>query len=370
VAATTPADAKMVAQQFPMAPRASRARHILGYWRHPVAQAILKAFLTVFVTTSITFFLIRLMPGNPIDIKIDELTKDGLMSYQEARAQAASLFSIDLEKPILEQYISFVGNLAHGNLGYSFVSQGTPVTAIVLAVLPWTLFAVGTGLLLSFSVGVFLGLFAAYNRNKAIDHILSIGGSVISAVPSYFIALLIVIVLGVELRIVPYTQMRGAQSAGIPVGFTPQFIGDVLYHAILPVSVFFLATLGHWILGMKSATVNALEEDYVNAARARGLSDGRIMTAYVGRNAVLPLITQFAITAGYAIGGSILIEQYFVYQGVGLRLQAALLQRDYPVMQGILLMVTLAVVIANLLADLLYSRLDPRIGRAGGATGT
>ena len=370
MATTTPVDTKIVAEQFPFSQGARRARHILGYWRHPIAQAVLKAFLTVFVTTSITFFLIRLMPGNPIDIKIDELTKDGLMTYQEARAQAASLFSIDLDKPVLEQYISFVGNLAHGNLGYSFVSQGTPVTAIVLAVLPWTLFAVGTGLLLSFSVGVFLGLFAAYNRNKAIDHVLSIGGSVISAVPSYFIALLIVIVLGVELRIVPYTQMRGAQSPGIPVGFTPQFIGDVLYHAILPVSVFFLATLGHWILGMKSATVNALEEDYVNAARARGLSDGRIMTAYVGRNAVLPLITQFAITAGYAIGGSILIEQYFVYQGVGLRLQAALLQRDYPVMQGILLMVTLAVVIANLLADLLYSRLDPRIGRAGGATGT
>ena len=367
---TTSADAKMVAQQFPTTPSARRARHLLGYWRHPVAQAVLKAFLTVFVTTTITFFLIRLMPGNPIDIKIDELTKDGLMTYQEARGQAASLFSIDLDRPLPEQYLSFLGNLAHGNLGYSFVSQGTPVTAIVLAVLPWTLFAVGTGLLLSFSVGVFLGLLAAYNRNKAIDHVLSIGGSVISAVPSYFIALLIVIVLGVELRIVPYTQMRGAQSPGIPAGFTPQFIGDVLYHAILPVSVFFLATLGHWILGMKSATVNALEEDYVNAARARGLSDGRIMTAYVGRNAVLPLVTQFAITAGYAIGGSILIEQYFVYQGVGLRLQAALLQRDYPVMQGILLLVTLAVVIANLAADLLYSRLDPRIGRAGGATGT
>ena len=117
------------------------------------------------------------------------------------------------------------------------------------------------------------------------------------------------------------------------------------------------------------ATANALEEDYVNAARARGLSDGRIMTAYVGRNAVLPLVTQFAITAGYAIGGSILIEQYFVYQGVGLRLQAAILQRDYPVMEGIFIIVTIAVVVANLIADVLYARLDPRIGRAGGATG-
>ncbi len=370
MAATTPADTKMVAQQFPTTPRASRARHILGYWRHPIAQAIFKAFLTVFVTTSITFFLIRLMPGNPIDIKVDELTKDGLMTYQEARAQAASLFAINLDAPIPEQYIEFISNLAHGDLGYSFVSQGTPVMAIVLSVLPWTLFTVGTGLLLSFSVGVFLGLFAAYNRNKPIDHILSLGGSIVSSIPNYLIALLVVLILGLQLRWVPITQMRGAFSAGIPVGFNLQFIGDVLFHAALPILVFFLATLGQWILGMKSATINALEEDYVNAARARGLSDGRIMTAYVGRNAVLPLVTQFAIAAGYAIGGAIIIEQYFVYQGIGLRLQAAILQRDYPVMQGILLMITIAVVVANLAADLLYSRLDPRIGRAGGASGT
>jgi peptide/nickel transport system permease protein len=367
---TTPADARIVAQQFPTTPRAPRARRILGYWRHPILQAVVKALLTIFVTVTITFFLIRLMPGNPIDIKIDELTKDGLMTYAEARAQAASLYSIDLDEPIPQQYLSFISHLARGDLGYSFVSQGTPVTAIVLAVLPWTLLTVGTGLLLSFAVGVFSGLFAAYNRNKPIDHILSLGGSLISSVPQYFIALLVILLLGLQLRWIPITQMRGAYSAGIAPGFTPEFIGDVLFHAALPILVYFLASIGHWILGMKSATINALEEDYVSAARARGLSDGRIMTAYVGRNAVLPLVTQFAITAGYAIGGSILIEQYFVYQGVGLRLNAAILQRDYPVMEGIFVIVTTAVVLANLTADVLYTKLDPRIGRAGGASGT
>src|SRR4029078_11749716 len=113
----------------------------------------------------------------------------------------------------------------------------------------------------------------------------------------------------------PITQMRGATSPGIQPGFTPEFVGDVLFHAALPISVFFLATLGHWILGIKSATITALEEDYVNAARARGLSDGRIMTAYVGRNAVLPLVTQLAITAGLAIGGSVLLEAELLYPG-------------------------------------------------------
>src|SRR5205823_889554 len=125
----------------------------------------------------------------------------------------------------------------HGDLGYSFVSQGTPVTAIVLAVLPWTLLTVGTGLLLSFAAGVFLGLFAAYNRNKPIDHILSLGGSLISSVPNYFIALLIILVLGLQLRWIPITQMRGTYTSGSQPGFYIDFIGDVLFHAALPITV-------------------------------------------------------------------------------------------------------------------------------------
>lgn len=368
---TTPADAKLAAQQFPFAGGPARTRRMLGQtWGHPVAQALLKALLTIFITTTITFFLIRLMPGSPVDIKIDELTKDGAMTHEEAVALASSLFSIELDAPFHEQYLSFMGNLLHGNLGYSFVSRGASVTAIVLAVLPWTLFAVGTGLLLSFTAGVFLGLFAAYRRNTLFDQVVSMTGSIISSIPAYFIPLLIILFLGVQLRWVPFTQMRGSYTPGIEIGLNPAFIGDVLFHASLPITVFFLTTIGHWILSMKSATISALEEDYVTAARARGLTDGRISTAYVGRNAVLPLVTQFAITAGYAIGGSILIERYLVYSGVGLRLDRAIIQRDYPVMQGILLMVTVSVVIATLIADLLYSRLDPRIGRAGGASGT
>src|SRR5258708_15364224 len=197
----------MVAQPFPTTSNARRARRILGYWRHPILQAVVKAIATVFVRASITFFLIRLMPGSPIDIKIDELTKDGLMSYQEAQAQAASLFSIDLNAPLPEQYASFLGSLVHGDLGYSFVSQGTPVTAIVLAVLPWTLLTVGTGLLLSFTAGVLLGLFSAYNRNKPIDHVLSLRGSLISSVPNDLIALLIILLVGLQLRWVPITSM-------------------------------------------------------------------------------------------------------------------------------------------------------------------
>jgi peptide/nickel transport system permease protein len=346
-------------------------RYLGGAWRHPVARAVFKAFLTIFVTTTLTFFLIRLMPGSPVELKIDELiqTANGALTYDDAKAIASGLFAIDLNAPLHEQYLSFLWNLVHLDMGNSFLSSGTTVTSIIIAVLPWTLFSVGTGLLLSFVVGIGLGLLAAYRRNSRLDRILSTAASLISSVPNYLIALLIILFLGVQFRLINFTSMRGAFTSGMQPGFTPQFIGDVFYHASLPITIYFLTQIGHWVLSMRSATLAALEEDYVTAARARGLTDGRIRTAYVGRNAVLPLVTQLAISVGFIVGGAAIIEQIFAYQGVGLRLLAAVNQRDYPVIQGIVLLTTASVVIANLAADLLYSKLDPRIGRAGGATG-
>ncbi len=341
------------------------ARAQLGaLWRHPLLRALLKAILTILVATTITFVLVRLLPGNPIDLRIDELTRNGTMTYEEARTQVMATYPIDLNEPMYQQYLTYLGNVLHGDLGSSYLSTTASVTSIILAVLPWTLFAVGTGLLLSFIAGIALGLVAAYLRGSAFDRIVTTLGSLISSVPNYLVAILIVLVLGVQLRLVPVTQMRGAYSSGIQPGFSLDFIGDILFHAALPITVFFLTQIGHWILSMRNATLATLEEDYVVAARARGLSDARITTAYVGRNAALPLVTQLAISVGFIVGGAVLVEQVFVYQGVGLRLLRAVDQRDYPVMQGILLMVTVSVVIANLAADLIYSRLDPRIGRA------
>jgi|SRR2546428_4727291 peptide/nickel transport system permease protein len=355
----------------PIGVRWNPRRYLGGMWRHPIARAFLKAVLTIWVTTTITFFLIRLMPGSPVELKIDELiqSSNGSMSVEDARSIASSLFAIDLNAPLHEQYLSFIWSLLHLDLGKSFLSSGTTVTSIILAVLPWTLFSVGTGLLLSFVVGIALGLFAAYRRNSLLDRVISTAGSLVSSVPNYLIALLMIVFLGVQWRLVNFTNMRGAYSSGIQPGISLQFIGDIFFHAALPITIYFLTQIGHWILSMRSATLSALEEDYVTAARARGLSDGRIRTAYVGRNAVLPLVSQFAISVGFIVGGAAIIEQIFAYQGVGLKLLDAVRQRDYPVIQGIVMLTTIAVVVANLAADLLYSKLDPRIGRAGGAAG-
>ena len=346
------------------------ARSLIGgIWATPIVRALARGLLTTFVVITMTFFLIRLLPGNPVDLYINQVIAETGITYAQAADQASSLFNLDLKAPVQQQYFTYLGKLARGDLGNSLLSQGTPVTTVILAFLPWTLFAVGTGLLLSFLVGIVLGLLAAYWRNSIFDTAVSSIGSLVSSVPNYLVALLLVVFLGTQLRVLPITQMRGASTPGIPPGFTPAYIGDVLFHGMLPITVFFLTLIGHWILSMKSATLATLEEDYVTVARARGLADRRITSAYVGRNAILPLVTQFAIAAGYVVGGAIFVESILVYPGVGLKLYQAIQQRDYAVMQGIVLIITVSVVLANILADLLYSRLDPRIGRAGGAAG-
>lgn len=368
--ATTPASGKLTALTFPYGSY-TRVRRLVGVLaERPVFRAFARAFLTIMVATSLTFFIIRLMPGNPIDLYINMLMIDQALSYEQAAAIAGGAFPIDLDAPIHEQYFSYLEKLTRLDLGTSLLSAGVPVMSIILRFLPWTIFAVGTGLLLSFTVGIAVGLIAAYRRGSWFDHIVSSIGSFISAIPDFLIALLLVLFLGIQLRLLPITQMRGSMSPGMQPGLTPEFIGDIFFHAALPITTFFLGTVGTWILSMKNATLATLEDDFVTAARARGLSDGRIATAYVGRNAVLPLVTQFAIAGGFAFGGAVVIEEIFVYQGIGRLLFSAITQRDYPVMQGAILVITTAVVMANLIADLLYSRLDPRIGRAGGASGT
>ena len=160
--------------------------------------------------------------------------------------------------------------------------------------------------------------------------------------------------------------MRGAMSPGMQPAFSLEFLADVFKHLRVLLLVYVLSGIGSWILVMRSNTISTLGEDYVTVARARGLPDSRILTAYVGRNATLPLFTRLAISIGFAVGGATLLETLFTYRGIGFQLAKAITDRDYPVMQGVFLVITMAVVFANLIADLLYGWLDPRIRIVGG----
>jgi peptide/nickel transport system permease protein len=320
---------------------------------------VVKAVVTIFLITTLTFFLVRLLPGNPIETYINTQIGQYGMSYADAANQAAGLFAFNPNEPLSQQYGEYLLALAHGDLGRPLLSQGTTVGELIKAYLPWTLFSVGLALLISFSVGIGLGMLIAYRREGVVDHVLTAIGSLLHSVPNYLLAIMIVVFLGVQLGWLPITNMRGAYSPGVTPALSFEFAKDALYHASLPIATYVLSTIGSWMLIMKSSTLATLDEDYVTAARARGLKDRRIATAYVGRNAVLPLFTQLAIAAGFVVGGS--IEPLFQYQGIGWILRNSVNQRDYPVMQGIFLVITASVVVANLLADLLYGRLDPRI---------
>ena len=323
---------------------------------------LLKTLFTIFVVITLIFFVIRLLPGNPLEQYVNQLVVQYGLPLNEAQDRAASLFAIDLEQPLYVQYLVYLWNLLQGNLGNSILSPGTPVTAIILRFLPWTVFSVGVGLLISYVVGVLLGLLMAYRRNSLLDHALTALASITSGVlPNYIVGILLVLWLGVRWKLISIADMRGTLTPGLHPGLSLAFISDAFYHASLPVLTYVLTSLGTWMLSMKSSTISTLGEDYVTVARARGLNEWRITTAYVGRNAALPLFTQLAITLGFVVGGSFLIESIFQYQGIGLTLFNAIGQRDYTLMQGIFLVITLSVIFANFFADLLYSWLDPRI---------
>ena len=328
-------------------------------------RRLIKALVTIFVMATLTFFLIRLMPGGPVEAYITNLVTQYNVSHQSAEQQAASLFSLDLDAPIYQQYLEYLGNLLRGDLGESLVSRGVPVSEIVLSYLPWTLFSVGTALIISFTVGILLGMLMAYRRESKLDHVLTNLGSIVSSIPDYIMGILILVWVGVQWELIDVTAMRGSLSPGVQPGFNLAFIGDALYHAALPITTYVLGTIGLWMLTMKGSTESTLGEDYVTVAKARGLKERRIATAYVGRNAALPPFTQLTISIALVFGGSLIIEWLFVYEGLGYVLYNSIQQRDYPVMQGVFLVITTMVILANLLADMLYSRLDPRI-RIGG----
>lgn len=333
-------------------------------WRNYYLRRIFKALASIFVVTTLTFFLIRLMPGNPLDIYIQTQLQSGY-SLEEAQQMAASIYQIDLNEPVLSQYGHYLQGLVKGDFGMSIVSTRTPVSKLILRFLPWTLFVVSVSLVISFTLGVLLGTVIAYKRNSWIDHLFASFSSIITAFPDFMIATMILLWGGVRWKLFSVSGVRGSLSPGMVPGWNLEFFADAFYHAALPIFTYVLVSVGRWMLQMRSSTMSTLGEDYVMVAKARGLSDTRITTAYVGRNAIIPLFTTLAITIGGMFGGSVLIETVYQYQGIGVKLSSALASRDYPVMQAVFIIITTATVTANLLADFLYGLLDPRIRTEG-----
>lgn len=339
-----------------------------------LGKKLIKMLFTIWLVTTIIFFLIRLMPSNPVDRYIESQMIQYGLTYEDAQARASYLFSMDLNEPLLSQYITYIGKLLRFDFGQSLLTPGVPVLEIIGQRLPWTLFTVGTGLLLSFVVGVAIGAVMAFKRDKWYEPVVSGIASFLSAVPDFLIAIFLIILFGVVSwgdhgPLIPISMMRGNHSANVTAGWNWAYIRDIFSHAAIPILTYMLSQLGVWILLMKGSTTGCLSTDYVAMAKIRGLPSHKVLFSYIGRNAMLPIVTELAMRLGLIVGGALIIEQLFVYQGIGLELLNATNGRDYPLMQGIFLIMSIAMVFSNFLAEILYVVLDPRIKRKEGKNG-
>ena len=322
-----------------------------------MVKKIIRMILTLLISLVLVFFIVKAMPGDPVQTLVQQYMTTDKIPYEQAYERAKVALNYDPDVPMMEQFITYIGELLQGDMGQSLTYKDS-VLNIVLGALPWTLLVCSISLFLSFIVGNIIGLFIAWKRNKILDGVMTGYQAVFGSIPDYIVAYLLVVFFAIGLGIFP---ARGAYSSDVTPGFNMTFIIDVLHHVALPVLCYFLTTVASWVMGMKAICVGLLGEDYMNYARARGLSQKRILFTYLGRNAMLPQITSLAISFGLLFGGSPVIENLFVYPGVGYYLNSAISRRDYPLMQGMFLMIIIMVLVSGLIADVLNNMLNPRL---------
>jgi peptide/nickel transport system permease protein len=311
--------------------------------------------LTLWVALTLNFVLPRIMPGNPVLAVLGKFK--GGVSPEALKALDAE-FGIDTHQSLIGQYFRYLGDVATGKFGESLTTQpGNSVGRIVLDAIPWTLGLVGLTTILAFILGTGIGIVSAWRRGGRLDSILPPIFVIMTVVPYFLLGLVLILVFGVELHWLPYFF---SYNFTLTPGFNWAFISNVLQHAILPAFTLLITTIGTWILTMRNNMITTLAEDYVRMARAKGLPGWRIMLDYAARNAILPNLTGFAMSLGFVVGGAILIEEVFNYQGVGYLLLQAVNNEDYPLMQALFLLITVAVLVAILISDVATAILDPR----------
>jgi len=315
------------------------------------------AFLTLLIVMTLTFFLVRKVPGDPLYMWAMDLVQNYGLDFESAYEQVKVMYDYDPNEPMTEQYINYVKGLLRGNLGTSMIYR-ISVNEILLKALPWTVFVLSISLLISFGLGSLMGMIMAWKRKTPLDPIVTAYAALTGATPDYITALILLIVFAINLKLFP---MKGAYDSALTPGFNWPFIKSVLRHAVLPITAYVFESTAAWAMAMKGSAVSVLGEDYIMAARARGLKERRIMISYMGRNAVLPLVTGLAIALGTMLGGATFIETIFAYPGIGWFFGIATTRMDFGLMQGLFLTTAAVTIFSNLVADVLYSRLDPRI---------
>ena len=305
------------------------------------------AIVTIFVAITLNFLLFRTLPGTAVQ----DLSR---VPHASTQLREALTREFGLDKSKWQQYVAYLTQMAHGNLGISFQDQQPVTTHLadgLAATLPWI--AVGT--FLSIVVGVVTGFLAAWRRGGMVDYVTTTTAMVMYALPTQFLGMLMLMWLGAHFVTGAgnaIDQFFGQGQSAVSAGFS---------RAVLPTITLVLTLYGEYTLVVRSAMLETLGEDYILTARAKGLRPRRIVVRHALRNALLPVATLVALSLGYIVAGAILIEEVFTYPGIGYEVFRAISYRDYPVLQGAFLLLTVSVIFFNFVADLLYFKLDPRI---------
>ncbi len=310
-----------------------------------IIRRILESIPTVLGVTILSFVLIHIVPGNPVRILLGN-------HYTPLRAEELTA-SLGLNKPLWDQYFIWLGNIVQGNFGYSY-TYDKPVVGLMLQALPHTIVIVVVAVLLAHLFAVFLGSVQAYFENTKFDQIATIINYFFYSMPTFWLAVLLIIVFSINLNWLPSGGIVNTQLTN------PGF-GDWAKHIILPISALFLVSVAGWARYMRSSMREALLQDYVRTARMKGAREFRVIFIHALRNSILPLITLLGLSLPSLLSGALFVEEVFNYPGMGLLYWDAVNSRDYPIIMGITVFIGLMTVLGNLIADILYGLIDPRI---------
>ncbi len=309
-------------------------------------RRIAYGLMTLWFAVTITFLLLRLLPGDPAQA-IASTNMDAAMRQD-------LLTKYGLTDPLPIQYGKYLVQLVQGNLGTSF-SQSEPVTTVLLARLPWTLLLTGSALLVTVAVGIPLGVLAATHAGRFTDRVVQVIGVVGQSLFVPSVGILFLYVFGLQLRLLP---IGGAVDEDV---YGVEWYLNVLRHLILPCASLVLVALGSYVLTLRSTLIDALGEDFCTLARAKGTPERLVVWKHGLRNALLPTTTLLGLQLGFMVGGAVLTETIFAYPGVGRAIFDAVIRLDFPVLQGAFVVLAATVVVANMLTDLAYGLLDPRV---------
>jgi peptide/nickel transport system permease protein len=315
--------------------------------------------VAAWVALTINFFIPRAMPGNAVQAIMAKFPNLQPSAYNAIEA----MLGVGHPGSLWHQYVSYLDDVAHLNFGTSVSQYPATVSSLLAETIPWTLTLVGTATVIAFIVGTGLGIVAAWRRGGWVDRALP-GLMFFQAIPYFFLALILLEVLAVSLHLFPIGQ---GFSQTVTPGWNLPFIGSAVDHSILPAVTIVITSVAGWMLQMRNVMVTTIGEDYVLAGQAKGLPGRRVVLSYAARNAFLPQLQGFGLALGFVVSGALIMEIVFSYPGIGLLLLSAVSSNDYPLMQAIFLVITFAVLIANLIVDLIIVAVDPRARSREGA---